>query len=70
MQSFRFGAPSQHRKWDAVLQGDTSIASGVLHNLPYMYQDDYRSFRVHLQDPYGPHHTISVKITPKFQAKC
>ena len=61
MQSLRFGAPSQHRKWDAVLQGDTSIASGVFHNLPYMYQDDYRSFRVHLQDPHGPHHIISVK---------
>ena len=52
-----------------MLQGDTSIASGVFHNLPYMYQDDYRSFRVHLQDPHGPHHIISVKNNSQTSGK-
>ena len=69
MQNIRFGAPSQHRKWDAVLQGDTCIASGVFHNLPYMYEDDYRSFGVHLQDPHGPHHIISVKNNSQISGK-
>ena len=34
-----------------------------------MYQDDYRSFRVHLQDPHGPHHIISVKNNSQISGK-
>jgi len=39
-------------KWDAVLQGETTIAAQVFHNLPQMYKDDCNSFWQHLQAPY------------------
>ena len=68
-QNVRFWEPSEHRKWDVVLQGDTPIASGVFHNLILMWNYDYRSFRLHLQDPYGPHHIISVKNNSQISGK-
>ena len=40
----RCWAPSQQSKWAAVLQGEVSIVDEVLHNLPEMYKDGWKSF--------------------------
>ena len=39
-----FQVPSQHGKWDAVLQGETSIAAGLPHNLTWMHMEDDMDF--------------------------
>ena len=38
MQNARFLTHSQHYKWDAWQQGETSIATWVFHNLQLMYK--------------------------------
>jgi len=35
---------SQNGKWDAMLQGEISIADEVVHNLPLMYKEGDRIF--------------------------
>ena len=62
-QNISFGAPSLHRKWDAVLQGETTIAAEVFHNLPPMYKDDCKSFWQHLQAPYEITVSFILKTT-------
>ena len=37
---FKFWEPDPHDKWDAMLQGETSIDDRVVYNIPYMHVDD------------------------------
>ena len=71
-QNIRFLVPSshsRHRKWDGVLQGETSIAAEVVHNLPLMYEIDNSSFWKHMSATYGAHRVISTKVDSQFAHK-
>ena len=48
------------KKCNAVLQGETYIASWVFHDCPHIYEDNQRSFLQHLQAPYGPYRVITT----------
>ena len=65
----RFLAPSKHTKWDTMIQGETSIATWVVHNLPQMYHDDWRSFGQHIWAYYGPRCIISAETNSQISCK-
>ena len=62
IQNIRFLVPSQHRKWDAMLQGETSIVAWVFPELCYMYINDWMRFWQHLRAPHGSHQVISSEM--------
>ena len=69
IQNARIWVPSQYAKQDAVLQGETSIADGVLQNLSYMYERDGVSFWWHKEAPFVPASFISTKVSSQIAHK-
>ena len=61
--------PSQHGKWDVVMQGETSIADGVVLSIPYMPEGDWRSLWKHPWSHHGPYQAISAKVDPQISYK-
>ena len=43
-----------------MLQGETSISTWVLHNLPQMYKDELKCFWQHIYGHHSPHYIISA----------
>ena len=54
-QNARFLVPSEHDKWDIILQGGTAIAYEVVQNLPQMHNADGRCFWQHFSVIYRSH---------------
>ena len=42
MQNNQFWGPDQYRKWDTISHGETAIAACVFHNLPEMYNNEWK----------------------------
>ncbi len=42
MQNIIFRVTSLRGKYEDVLQGEISIAAQVSHNIPWVYEDDYK----------------------------
>ena len=61
LHNFRLQIPYQHWKWDAMLQGERSIAAWVFHSIPHMSWNGYRMFRKHIPAHYGPPCFIPIK---------
>ena len=61
--------PSQHGKWDVVMQWETSIADGVALSIPYMPEGDGRSLWKHPWSHHGPYQAISAKIDSQISYK-
>ena len=69
MKNIRFGAPSQHGKWNVLLQVELSIAGWVFHTLPCLYRYEWESFWHQLGDPHCPYRVIFAKNNPNFYTK-
>ena len=67
--SVRFCAHLYNRKWDAVLQRETSIANWVFHSHLWFYKDQWKRSWQHIWASYSQHHVISAKTSPNFFAK-
>ena len=65
----QFGYPFPKRKWDAILQGETTTAGQVSHNLPHIQMDNWKSFWQHLQACHGEHHASTTKNNSQIHAK-
>ena len=52
-----------------MLQGESSIAAKVFHNLPQMCKDGWTNFWSHLQAHYGPHGVIYAKNNSQISHK-
>ena len=63
------GVPSQHRKWDAVLQGKTAIAAEVFHDIPQMYMKGGIRFWEYQQVPYCSYGVIFAEIDSQISPK-
>ena len=69
IQNARLWVPALYKKWDAVVQGQTSIAAEVIHSLPYMQKEDGCSYWFHLLPPCGSHCVISARVDSKIAYK-
>ena len=65
----RFGAPSQHGKWDDKLQQELPIDAILIHKFPRMYMEGERNFKQHLQAPDVSNHVISVNVDSQIAYK-
>ena len=52
---YQMFVPSEHDKWDIILQGGTAIAYEVFQNLPQMHNADGRCFWQHFSVIYRSH---------------
>ena len=64
-----FGYPRSTGNGLMYYKGDTSIATEVFHNLPWMHREVGTSFSKYLQSHYGLHHAISAKVDSKIECK-
>ena len=69
LKTYQMWVPSQHGECDAVTQEETSIATGVFHNLPCMHEGSNRSLWHHLWAHYNTYHDISAKVNSQIAYK-
>ena len=69
IQKARFWVPYQHKKWDAMLQGEIFIADEVVHILPCIYKADSGSFWHHILAPNESYSAIYVDVDSQIAHK-